>query len=358
MTHRHFLISLLYTSLLLSPWLAASAQRIVAEKTTIDCGRTGFQQPVKATFHLRNKGLLPLEIKRVLPDCGCTTVEAPKRAGIGERFTISVTYDARMLGHYQKQVAVYSNGSKKPLYLTMKGQIMADLHDYTGTYPIDMQGLRVDQGELTFDDVRRGETPSIELHVVNDGSQPMVPNLLHLPPYLTATCVPQRIRPNEVATITVTLHSDRLHDYGLTQTSIHLAQQLGEKVSPDNELTVSAVLLPTLSEQTNASGPHPQIQLSAEELQMGPFGKKKKLSGEILISNTGQATLDISSLQMFNRGLRVTLPKQSLAPGEKTKLKITAIADDLKKERTAARILMITNDPNRSKIIIKVVTGL
>ena len=42
--------------------LPVAAQRLTIEKTTIDCGRTGYEQPVTATFELRNKGLRSLII--------------------------------------------------------------------------------------------------------------------------------------------------------------------------------------------------------------------------------------------------------------------------------------------------------
>ena len=92
--------------------LPVAAQRLTIEKTTIDCGRTGYEQPVTATFELRNKGLRSLVIESVKPDCGCTAVDYPKKVGAGDKFTIKMTYDARQLGHFHKMAAVKSNGSK------------------------------------------------------------------------------------------------------------------------------------------------------------------------------------------------------------------------------------------------------
>jgi hypothetical protein len=128
-----------------------------------------------------------------------------------------------------------------------------------------------------------------------------------------------------------------------------MAQQLGEKVNADTEMPVSAVLLPPVVSTADA----PQLTLSDSTLNLQFDGKAKK-TGEILIANSGPSRLDISSLQMFTRGLKVTLGKSSLKPGEQTKLKITAIANDLLHVRTTPRVLMITNDPKNSKVIITV----
>ena len=70
------------------------AQKLSINKTTIDVGKTGFEVPVTATFELRNKSLKTMTIERLETDCGCTTVDGPKSVGAGERFTISLTYDA------------------------------------------------------------------------------------------------------------------------------------------------------------------------------------------------------------------------------------------------------------------------
>ena len=84
------------------------------------------------------------------------------------------------------------------------------------------------------------------------------------------------------------------------------------------------------------------------------FNGKSKQKGEIILMNDGQTTLNITSLQMFTPGLKVTLSKRELKPGETAKLKITGIAKELKRARTKPRVLMITNDPDKPKVVITV----
>ena len=330
----------------------ANAQRLSVTNTTIDIGRTGYEIPVTATFELRNRGLRRLIIEDVKPDCNCTKVEYPKgEIGVGDKFTIRVTYDARQLGHFNKQVAVVSNASKKPVYLTMTGVVLADLQDYSGSYPYDFNKLLTDADNLEFDNVQKGEERMFEMRIMNNGNKTMQPNVLHLPAYLSATAYPEHLQPGHSGKMVFTLHSDKIRDYGLTQTTVYLAQQLGEKVNSETEIGVSAVLLPPVSQMANA----PQLELSDSTLNIVFAGKAKK-SGDIVLVNKGQSPLVISSLQMFTPGLKVTLSKSQLKPGEQTKLKITAVAEDLKKVRSVPRVLMITNDPNHSKVVITVNT--
>lgn len=336
--------------LLLLAALPAAAQKLTVEKTTVDVGRTGWQKPVTAVFELRNKSHRKLHIDKVVPDCNCTVVDYP-RGDIADKFQIRMTYDARQLGHFNKQAAIYSNGSKRPVYIEMKGVVLEHYVDLSGNYPVNMGDLRLDKNELEFDDVNRGDQPVQQLHIYNNGSQAYQPNLMHLPPYLSASIVPEKMQPGDEGVITVTLNSAKLHDYGLTQTAVYLAGNPGDKVSPDHQIDVSAILLPSFSGISSAQAP--KIELSAETVDIQFEGKKKKTE-IITIGNMGNAELNISSLQMFTSGLRISLDKSHLQPGEYGKLKITAIREDLQKVRTRPRILMITNDPQKPKVTITI----
>lgn len=331
--------------------MPASAQKLSVTSTTVNCGRTGFEQPVTATFELRNKGLKRLVIEDVHPDCGCTAVEYPKEVGVGDKFTIKMTYDARQLGHFHKMAAVKSNGSKKPVYLTMTGVVLPEMLDYTGDYPVSMGDLLLDKSELEYDNVNKGDTPVEEIHVMNNGTKKMTPNVMHLPPYLSAIVQPETLAPGRSGTITVMLNSEKLRDFGLTQTSVYIAKELGEKVSQNNEMPISVVLLPPLNTSNAAE---PKLQISATDIDFTDFGSKSKKTAEITLLNVGQAPLNISSLQMFTSGLKVTLGNRDIAPGQSTVLKVTGFAEDLQKLRARPRILMITNDPTNPKIVINI----
>jgi hypothetical protein len=57
---------------------------------------------------------------------------------------------------------------------------------------------------------------------------------------------------------------------------------------------------------------------------------------------------------MFTKGMKVTLDRRELQPGESTKLKVTVDREQVLKARQRPRVLMITNDPDHSKVVIKV----
>ena len=333
----------------------ALAQKLEASKTVIDVGKTGYQMPVTAVFEFRNNSIRRLRIDAVKADCNCTAVDYPKGEIVsGEKFQVKMTYNARQLGHFDHQAAIVSNGSRKPFYIRMKGVVLADWQDFSGTYPVEMGDLRLNRDELEFDDVNKGFEQVQELLIYNNGTRVYQPNLMHLPDYLSVAVTPERLAPGRAGKMVVTLHSDKLHDYGLTQTTVYLAGNPGDKVSPDHEIGVSAVLLPAFdgltAEQRQFS---PKLQLSKETVDIRFDGKSKK-KDVIDVTNTGRTELNITSLQLFTGGLEVSLGKRRLMPGETTKLKITALRDDLQKVRIRPRILMITNDPVKPKVTITI----
>lgn len=329
------------------------AQRLEIENTEIDCGDVEYRQPATATFKMKNRGSRKLVINDVRVGCGCLAADYPKNEiESGEEFTIRLTYDARQMGHFFKEASIYSNASKTPVYISMIGVVKEEVVDFTGKYPYEIGDLRVDKRDLEFDDVNRGDSPVEVINIANQGSGILQPNLMHLPPYLSADISPQILRPGKMGKIWVTLNSADLHDYGITQTSIYLANKLGETVSPDNEIIASAVLLPSFTSLTETQLLNaPKVTLSEENLSID-FGNKEKKTVRVDISNTGKSPLKITSLHMFSSALKITLGKTEIPPGEKTTLKITVNKTEAERSRTKPRVMMITNDPDKPKVVI------
>ena len=215
--------------------------------------------------------------------------------------------------------------------------------------------LRADVRDFMFDDVRKGDMPTQEIHVLNPTSDNVSPVILHLPDYLRADVSPSSIPPGKQGVITITLDSKRLSEYGLTQTSVYLGHSAADKVAPEKEMHIEAILIPAtgeISEQRLAY--MPKLRISSTVLDLGEFEGKKKKKGTIVIENLGRTDLEISSLQMFTDGLTVDLTESVIQPGSSAKLRVTADKKAMKGVKRQPRILMITNDPRASKVVIDV----
>ena len=337
--------------------LPASAQKITTQHEVVDCGQVVFRKPVTAEFVLKNDGHKPLVINNVLKSCGCTEVDYPKTGiAAGESFVIKAVYDAKQMGTFTKQVCLYTNADEEPFILSMRGKVVGSVVDFAGSYDEMLGAIKSDAQEVEFDDVNRGDRPVQRIHIFNPTDELLEPVVMHLPDYLHAFVSPSKVAPRHSAEISFVLDSKKLRDLGLNQTSVYLGERPGDKIAPEKEIVVSAVLLPGFDNMTPAKKAlAPKMEMSTTELNLGSFNGKKKLKGEILITNKGKSELDIRSMQMFTMGLQVNLKKSKILPGETVKMKVTAVAADLKKSRVRhPRILMITNDPDHAKVVVKI----
>ena len=326
------------------------------DKEVHDLGVVLWKHPATATFTIKNEGDKPLVISNVTTSCGCTDAEWTKTPiAPGETGKITSTFDAKALGRFQKSVGVYCNASARPIYLTLRGEVSADPKNYTLTHPYEIGPIRLNKDAIEFDDANKGDKPVMELLVANTTNEVYTPVLMHLPPYLEAVAVPERIGKKGTGKIKITLDTDKLPKFGLTTATVYLSRYPGDKVGDDNAIPVSAILLPDFSNisQQQRLNP-PVIELSSTELTLLPLGEKEKKSQTVIVKNVGKSNLEITDLQVFNSALGVQLKKRVLKPGASTKMKITAYGKYLKKVKGTPRVLMITNDPNCPKIIVKV----
>ncbi len=338
--------------------LTFAQTNFVAETSRVRVGEILFQKPKIVNFAFKNKGKKAFEIQKVIPSCGCTTVEWTKGSiEPGKTGLITAVYDAKMLGTFYKELAVYTSDSQEPTYLSMEGRVVTELLDFADDFPIDLGSLRLNANYIEYDNVNRGDQPIAEFQVANLERDPYRPELMHLPDYLTMQCVPEVIAGGRSGKVRLILDSEKLRTLGLNQTRIFLSRYPGDKVSEANEILVSAVLLPDFSKLTEEQlAKAPQIKFSTEELDFTTLTEKerKKMKMELTVSNEGQDALEIRSIQVFNQALSVSLDHRVIESGKSTKLKVSVNEKFLKKAKNRPRVLLITNDPQRSKCVINV----
>ncbi|WP_297329853.1 DUF1573 domain-containing protein [uncultured Bacteroides sp.] len=338
--------------------LTAIAQPRFASNTEMhNFGQVEWKHSATAQYTITNTGDQPLVLTEVEPDCACSVAQWTQTPiQPGEKGTISVTFDAEALGRFQKSVAIYTNAQPHLVYLKFNGEVVQKITDFTKAHPYLIGQIRIDKNNLDFPDMQHGEQSVMQISVVNLSDRPYEPVLMHLPPYLQMEKEPNVLQKGEKGLITLTLDSEKLTDFGLTQTSVYLARFAGDKVGEENEIPVSAILLPDFSGMTDAEKANaPVINLSSKDLDMAPMlTKKTKARQDITITNQGRAPLQISKLQVFHPAVGVSLKKSVLQPGESTRLRVTVEKKNIGKTRRHLRLLMITNDPTQPKVEINI----
>jgi len=351
---KRFFITYIFVAL----GVAIMAQpRFSSNKETFSFGQIEWKHPVTVQYIVTNTGNKPLVLTEVEPSCACALVQWTKEPiASGEKGMISVEFDAKALGHFDKSIAVYSNASPHLTYLHFTGEVVTEIKDYTQGYPYLIGQIRVDKNTLDFPNVYRGEHDVVKIGVVNLSDKPYEPVLMHLPPYLEMEAQPETLQKGEKGVISLTLKAEKLPDFGLTQVSVYLARFSGDKVSAENEIPFSAVLLPDFSGLTDTEKANaPVVHLSKTEVDLSPILlKKNKAKEDILITNTGKSPLHVNKLQVFNPAVGVSLKKSILQPGETAALRVMVDKKNIARKRGYLRILMITNDPAQPKTEINI----
>lgn len=338
--------------------LAAVAQpRFTSNTEMHSIGQIEWKHPVTVQYTITNTGDQPLVLTEVEPDCACSVAQWTQTPiAPGAKGTVNVTFDAKALGHFQKSVAIYSNAEPHLVYLKFNGEVVREIKDFTRTHPYLIGQIRIDKNSLDFPDIQHGEHPVIYIGVVNLSDRPYEPVLMHLPSYMEMEAKPNVLQKGEKGIITLTLNSEKLTDLGLTQASVYLSRFGGDKVGEENEIPISAILLPDFSGMTDAEKANaPSISLSTKDIDLSSIlAKKSKARKDITITNTGRAPLQISKLQVFHPAVGANLKKSILQPGESTRLRVTLEKKNIGKKRRHLRLLMITNDPMQPKVEINI----
>lgn len=356
MRHTYIRIGALCSMLLMAATQALAQAKFEPDAEILKVGDVAFQSQKKIVLGFRNRGNKPMHILQVNPSCGCLDVKYPKEAiPAGGHAEIEMNFKADLLGSFYKDLEIITDASDKPVYMAIQGTVVTEVVDMGQDYPIDLGNVRLRTNYVEFDDVNRGDTPSVEIDVANLEHTAYRPILMHLPPYLSAESIPSDIPGGRTGKIRLTLNSKKLPQLGLNQTSVYLARYVGDKVSDANEIYVNAVLLPDFSHLTEEQKANaPELQVESDEIDLGQIGQKEKVSQSIVLQNVGKSPLRFKQVQVFNKAVSVSLGNRVLKPGKSTKLKVTVYARYLKKAKSRPRVLLITDDPKHSKEVINI----
>lgn len=322
-----------------------------------DFGNLVWKNPATAVFSIHNTGNKPLVITRVTTSCGCTGADWTQRPIMpGKTGTISATFDAKALGHFHKQIGVYTNLSDYPTYLSIIGHVTYHQEDFSKSHPFKIGNLRLDKEAISFAPAKRGQFLKAELNIANESSENYTPVLMHMPSFLKLETKFDFLRPGETGKIILTLNTEKLYGYGVTETSVYLSRTPGDKVSPENEILVHATLLPDFSGLSEQERLNPaKMSLSAQELNIAHISTHKKTKNTVIISNQGASPLKISDIQVFHPAVSVHLNHRVIAPGKSAKLKVKISGRKIKrsKSKSTLNIVLVSNDPTQPIQIIQ-----
>ncbi|HOD32224.1 MAG: hypothetical protein BWY56_00371 [Acidobacteria bacterium ADurb.Bin340] len=156
---------------------AASRPVLAFDKAHHDFGKVSIERKVVHRFKATNKGQAPLQIKQIIPSCGCTyTVMGQWYLKPGESTELEATFNpAGMRGVVRKSLQVVSDDPVNPVQnLTFEAEVVQDIMPSTTV--------------LFFDEVPRTATRTATVRLESGNGQPVkvVDAKAAAAPYLTA----------------------------------------------------------------------------------------------------------------------------------------------------------------------------
>ena len=101
------------------------AAKMWLETNIYNFGNVPLGSPVSIVFEIKNTGDAPLTITKAEPSCNCTLVDFTKTPiSPGEKGFVRATYDAAILGAFDKRIFVYSNAYEGEMDLVLKGTVI------------------------------------------------------------------------------------------------------------------------------------------------------------------------------------------------------------------------------------------
>lgn len=359
------------------------------QQTQFDLGNIAWHSKSEAAIKLTNTGNKPLQITDVHPDCECTVVSYDRNeVAPGKSTTIVTTFDAETLGHFSRLISIKTNADADATDILLAGHVLPMEVDHTAEFSYHIENVHLSTDVIEFNDVNKGDNPEVVVTVYNSDKNDYTPSFLHLPKWLSAVASPEVLKPGRIGHVAFTLNSDELTELGVNQATIYVARHSGDKIRKEAAMNVSATLLPNLDDLQGAENEVDENSrkvaktsaaiektsaaivenISEEEMAveavpeadipvvlcLGTSLGKKKQKGKLYLENKGTATLHVTTLQVYNPGIEVSLSKSAIEPGDKAILKVTALPK-LSKFKGRPRILMITDDPKHTKIEIDLI---
>ncbi len=339
--------------------IVAEAQ-LSFDEGVLQMGQVEWLTENNVVVSVKNGGSRAISLKDVkTSSCQLTVGWDSIPVPVGGVRQLEVKFKADLLGHFEKAIYVYTDEVGHPPYvLKAVGEVVREKQVDAGNFPYHVDNVWLSTDNIEFDDINRGVLTEQVIGVKNNGKSVYHPELMHLPKYLTQRAEPEKLLPGRAGKIIVTLDTRQVEGFGLKQTTVYVSRFPGDKVGDDNEMEVSAILLPPFDNVAGSDSAHaPRLEVTTEEVHLPPLSGKRKVKSSVVLKNSGTAPLEIRALQVFNPAVNVDLGRMAIAPGKAEKLRISVLPKYMKKSRRRLRVLMITNDPKRPKVIFNVKLG-
>mgnify|MGYP000951272772 CR=1 FL=1 len=305
-------------------------------------------------FDFKNTGATPLIIQRVSTSCGCTTPEWPKEPiAPGKSGKIKVGYDPKgRPGPFSKTISVYSNADMNVVVLQISGEVLPHVKTIDEIYRIPIGDLRFEKNHFALGRLFLNKTVTDTLKFINKGTTPIkVTTNTQSFNYMKVTIVPQTVKPNEYGIIVLNYDAKARNDWGFVVDRFALT--LNDEPIMNNPITITASIeedYSNFSQKDYENAPIADFNTTIHDY--GNIKEGDPVEFEFALKNTGKSDLIIRKVKASCGCTTVQPEKNLLKTGESTTIKAVFRTRGYSGKQSKS-ITVITNDPKRSTIILR-----
>lgn len=312
---------------------------------------------VTTYFKVVNVGNKPLSLLSVRASCGCTTpTYSNKPIAPGDTGQVVVTYNpAGRPGKFDKKIKVETNSSGVPMVLTIKGVVIGDKHTLRSHYPVDLGVLKLKNSIVQVGEVTKGHVKTAFLDGYNQSSDTISPIVSGLPKYVLVDITPRQVPPGEQVTFSFFYDTSKAKDqWGLTNTEFYIKPDT--KSTGITPLSMVAIVNEDFSNLTSEQlEKAPKAAYSTASIDLGRINRGTVAKGELLINNFGKEPLIIRRIVYLDDNIKLKCSKEKVSTGSQAKVTVSVDTSALPDSMVNSRITVITNDPARPSVPIRIV---
>ena len=301
-------------------------------------------------FKFKNIGKKPVIVTRVESSCGCTTPDwtrspiLPNKEGF-----VGAEFDPNgRPGVFNKHVKVYTNISKEPIKLVIKGDVVHKEKSIADIYKYQVGALRMKSRYLAFARMYNTEKKTLTVPIINDSDKPIKVEFMvsRMPKHIKAEVVPSTLNPKQNGQFVITFDATKQNDWGHTTKRLKL--MVDGDLPANNIFTVSATINEDFSKLTKKELKNaPTMVFSEKVFNFGEIKQGDVVKHEFKFKNTGKRDLIIRKTKT-SCGCTAVETKKVIAPGESSLIAATFRSRG-KRGKQNKRITLITNIPGKDK---------
>jgi hypothetical protein len=305
-------------------------------------------------FIVTNEGNAPLVIQNVVPSCGCTTPDWTRTPiPAGGKGKITAIYDpVGRPGIFDKTLSVYTNSKPEMVVLAIRGEVIQKEKTIADIFPYAIGGIRMENSQLAFTNVKKGEKKIRVMQVINTSGGPVKIEFEQVPLHLSIKANPATLKAGQKGIIEGTFDATKNAQWGYVTDMLRI--KLNGILQENTFFYASAHLVEdfsSLSKEDLANAPVFAVESTNVDLGKIPGNTAKQ--AEFKFTNKGKSDLFLRNVKSTCgcTAVQQTPEGTPIKPGESSSIKATFNSGAYNGKQTKV-IYVYTNDPKNSEVIL------